>query len=122
MTLRLRTKARLFDLHCTVGLTDWDMDKELRLAATTDQLYHGDSDRLAHRPGQLECVFMCFSLTTDDKLSDQYMVQRPSARASRRKDEFIWYDKTSGERTDLLVRLCSGSVSLLDASVLQTPL
>ena len=34
---------------------------------------------------------------TDDKLSDQYVVQRPSARASRRKDEFIWYDKTSGE-------------------------
>ncbi|XP_028258038.1 forkhead box protein R1 [Parambassis ranga] len=71
MTLQLRTKARLFDLHCTVGLTDWDMDKELKLATTTDQLYH------------------------DDKLSDQYVVQRPSARASRRKDEFIWYDKTS---------------------------
>lgn len=34
---------------------------------------------------------------TDDKLNDQYVVQRPSARASRRKDEFIWYDKTSGE-------------------------
>ncbi|XP_070691925.1 forkhead box protein R1 [Pempheris klunzingeri] len=71
MTLQLKTKARLFDLHCSVGLTDWDMDKELKLATTTDQLYH------------------------DDKLSDQYVVQRPSARASRRKDEFIWYDKTS---------------------------
>lgn len=33
----------------------------------------------------------------DDKLSDQYVVQRPSARASRRKDEFVWYDKMSGE-------------------------
>ncbi|XP_031179645.1 forkhead box protein R1 isoform X1 [Sander lucioperca] len=71
MTLQLKTKARFFDLHCSVGLTDWDMDKELRLATTTDQFYH------------------------DDKLNDQYVVQRPSARASRRKDEFIWYDKTS---------------------------
>ncbi|XP_047437195.1 forkhead box protein R1 [Mugil cephalus] len=71
MTLQLRTKAWLFDLHCSVGLTDWDMDKELKLATTTDQFYH------------------------DDKVSDQYVVQRPSARASRRKDEFIWYDKTS---------------------------
>lgn len=35
---------------------------------------------------------------TDDKLSDQYVVQRPCARASRRKDEFIWYDKTSGKQ------------------------
>ncbi|XP_074523085.1 forkhead box protein R1 isoform X2 [Halichoeres trimaculatus] len=71
MTLQLKTKAWLFDLHCSVGLTDWDMDKELKLATSTDQFYH------------------------DDKLNDQYVVQRPSARASRRKDEFIWYDKTS---------------------------
>ncbi|KAG8001181.1 Forkhead box protein N5 [Nibea albiflora] len=71
MTLQLKTKARLFDLHCSVGLTDWDMDKELKLATTSDQFYH------------------------DDKLNDQYVVQRPSARASRRKDEFIWYDKMS---------------------------
>ncbi|XP_039986316.1 forkhead box protein R1 [Xiphias gladius] len=71
MTLQLKTRAQLFDLHCSVGLTDWDMDKELKLATTTDQFYH------------------------DDKLNDQYVVQRPSARASRRKDEFIWYDKTS---------------------------
>uniref|UniRef100_A0A3B4F485 Forkhead box protein N5-like n=1 Tax=Pundamilia nyererei TaxID=303518 RepID=A0A3B4F485_9CICH len=42
MTLQLKTKAQLFDLHCSVGLTDWDMDKELKLATTTDQLYHGD--------------------------------------------------------------------------------
>ncbi|XP_070818294.1 forkhead box protein R1 [Chaetodon trifascialis] len=71
MTLQLKTKAGLFDLHCSVGLTDWDMEKELKLATTTDQFYH------------------------DDKLNDQYVVQRPSARAPRRKDEFIWYDKTS---------------------------
>ncbi|XP_029312777.1 forkhead box protein R1 isoform X2 [Cottoperca gobio] len=71
MTLQLKTKARLFDLHCSVGLTDWDMDNELKLTTTSDQYYH------------------------DDKLNDQYVVQRPSARASRRKDEFIWYDKTS---------------------------
>ncbi|XP_033932985.1 forkhead box protein R1 [Pseudochaenichthys georgianus] len=71
MTLQLKTKARLFDLHCSVGLTDWDMDKELKLATTTDQFLH------------------------DDKLNDQHVVQRPSSRASRRKDELIWYDKTS---------------------------
>ncbi|XP_040894911.1 forkhead box protein R1 isoform X2 [Toxotes jaculatrix] len=71
MSFQLKTSAQLFDLHCSVGLTDWDMDKELKLATTTDQFYH------------------------DDKLNDQYVVQRPSARASRRKDEFIWYDKTS---------------------------
>ncbi|XP_041796271.1 forkhead box protein R1 [Chelmon rostratus] len=71
MTLQLKTRAGLFDLHCSVGLTDWDMEKELKLATTTDQFYH------------------------DDKLNDQYVVQRPSARAPRRKDEFIWYDKTS---------------------------
>lgn len=41
MTLQLKTRARLFDLHCSVGLTDWDMDKELKLATTTDQFYHG---------------------------------------------------------------------------------
>ncbi|CAJ1050014.1 forkhead box protein R1 [Xyrichtys novacula] len=71
MTLQLKTKAWLSDLHCSVGLTDWDMDKELKLATTSDQFYH------------------------DEKLSDQYVVQRPSARSSRRKDEFTWYDKTS---------------------------
>lgn len=42
MTLQLRTNAALFNLHCSVGLTDWDMDKELKLATTTDQFYHGD--------------------------------------------------------------------------------
>ncbi|XP_068166715.1 forkhead box protein R1 [Antennarius striatus] len=71
MTLQLKTKGRLFDLHCSVGLTDWDMDKELGLATTADQFHH------------------------EDKLNDQYVIQRPSARASRRKDEFIWYDKMS---------------------------
>uniref|UniRef100_A0A3Q3VJT5 Fork-head domain-containing protein n=1 Tax=Mola mola TaxID=94237 RepID=A0A3Q3VJT5_MOLML len=42
MTLQLKSTARLFDLHCSVGLTDWDMDRELKLATTTDQFYHGD--------------------------------------------------------------------------------
>ncbi|KAL6113629.1 foxr1 [Pungitius sinensis] len=71
MSFQLRTEARLCQLHCCVGLTDWDMDKELKLATTTDQFHH------------------------DDKLVDQYVVQRPCARPPRRKDEFIWYDKTS---------------------------
>lgn len=42
MSFQLRTKARLSELHCCVGLTDWDMDKELKLATTTDQFHHGD--------------------------------------------------------------------------------
>lgn len=46
---------------------------------------------------QTVCILcVCVSLT-DDKVSDQYVVQRPSVRTSKRKDEFIWYDKTSGE-------------------------
>lgn len=40
---------------------------------------------------------MCLCVRTEDKLNDRYVVQRPSARASRRKDEFTWYDKVSGE-------------------------
>uniref|UniRef100_A0A8C2WKK1 Forkhead box R1 n=1 Tax=Cyclopterus lumpus TaxID=8103 RepID=A0A8C2WKK1_CYCLU len=40
MSFRLKTRAGLSDLHCSVGLTDWDMDKELKLATTTDQFYH----------------------------------------------------------------------------------
>uniref|UniRef100_A0A8C2WLE5 Forkhead box R1 n=1 Tax=Cyclopterus lumpus TaxID=8103 RepID=A0A8C2WLE5_CYCLU len=38
MSFRLKTRAGLSDLHCSVGLTDWDMDKELKLATTTDQI------------------------------------------------------------------------------------
>ncbi|XP_077420036.1 forkhead box protein R1 isoform X2 [Vanacampus margaritifer] len=71
MTLKLKTQAFLFELHCSVGLTDWEMDKELKLQTTTDQF------------------------DDDDKLVDQYVAQRPLARNFRRKDEFIWYDKTS---------------------------
>ncbi|XP_029945231.1 forkhead box protein N5-like [Salarias fasciatus] len=71
MTAPVATRAWLFDLHCSVGLTDWDMGKELKLATTTDQCCH------------------------DDKLNNQYVARRPSSKASRRKDEFIWYDKTS---------------------------
>uniref|UniRef100_A0A3B5KRL8 Fork-head domain-containing protein n=1 Tax=Xiphophorus couchianus TaxID=32473 RepID=A0A3B5KRL8_9TELE len=70
MTFQLKTRGRFCGLHCSVGLTDWDMDKELKLATTTDQ-------------------------NCNDKVNDQYLAQRPSARACRRKDEFIWYDKTS---------------------------
>lgn len=56
MTLQLRTKARLFDLHCSVGLTDWDMDKELKLAITTDQMYHGQA--LLFPSGDLQHVIL----------------------------------------------------------------
>ncbi|XP_013876858.1 forkhead box protein R1 isoform X2 [Austrofundulus limnaeus] len=68
MTLWLKTTAGLLDLHGSVGLLDWDMDKELKLATTTDQFYH------------------------DEKLSDQYVTQRP-ARISTGEDEI--YDKAS---------------------------
>ncbi|KAF7212767.1 forkhead box protein R1 isoform X1 [Nothobranchius furzeri] len=71
MNLQLKTKSRLFDLHCSVGLLDWDMDKELKLATTTDQFYH------------------------DEKLIDQHVGQKPSALASKRKDEFVCCAKTS---------------------------
>uniref|UniRef100_A0A3B3Y7U3 Fork-head domain-containing protein n=1 Tax=Poecilia mexicana TaxID=48701 RepID=A0A3B3Y7U3_9TELE len=70
MTFQLKTRGRFCGLHCSVGLTDWDMDKELNLATTTDQ-------------------------NCNDKVNDQHVAQRPSVRACRRKDEFIWYDKTS---------------------------
>ncbi|XP_031704660.1 forkhead box protein R1 [Anarrhichthys ocellatus] len=68
MTFPLKTKGLLSHLHGTVGLTDWDMDKELKLATTTDQFYHDD---------------------------EQYLVQRPSDRASRGKEETTFYDETS---------------------------
>lgn len=71
MSLRLQTEAWLLDLHCSVALTEWDLDQELKLQTTTDQIHQ------------------------DDRASDQLFVQRPSIRASRRKDDFIWYDKTS---------------------------
>lgn len=57
MTLQLKTKARLFDLHCSVGLMDWDMDKELKLATTTDQFYHGDRCPLLCRGLNLSFAF-----------------------------------------------------------------
>ncbi|KAM9825260.1 forkhead box protein R1 isoform 5-T5 [Syngnathus typhle] len=69
MTFKLHTQSRLLDLHCSVGLTDWDMDQELKLATTTDQFCH------------------------DDELDDPYVTQR--TLASQRKDDFIWYDETS---------------------------
>ncbi|XP_061660129.1 forkhead box protein R1 isoform X2 [Syngnathoides biaculeatus] len=76
MTLHLQTSAQLFDLHCSVGLTDWDMDKELKLVTTTDQFCH------------------------DDKLCDPDVAQSPLASAWKRKDEFVWYDKTSEAAMD----------------------
>uniref|UniRef100_A0A8C6WQF6 Fork-head domain-containing protein n=1 Tax=Neogobius melanostomus TaxID=47308 RepID=A0A8C6WQF6_9GOBI len=68
MSLVLRTRGWLLDRHCSVALTEWDLDQELRLQTTTDQ---------------------------DDRATDTLLVQRPSSRTSRRKDDFIWYDKVS---------------------------
>ncbi|XP_077569699.1 forkhead box protein R1 isoform X1 [Stigmatopora nigra] len=70
MNLKFQTQAHFRNLHCSVGLTDWDMDQELNLVTTTDQFCH------------------------DDKLG-QYVAYRPSASPSETKDELIWYDKTS---------------------------
>lgn len=64
MTLQLRTKARLFQLHCSVGLTDWDMDKELKLATTTDQMYHGEALPLPTGDLQQVTVSRCVSQMT----------------------------------------------------------
>lgn len=68
MSLVLRTRGWLKDLHCSVALTDWDLDQELRLQTTTDQ---------------------------DDRAADSLLMQRPPSRTSRRKDDFTWYDKAS---------------------------
>ncbi|KAF7646325.1 hypothetical protein LDENG_00189820 [Lucifuga dentata] len=74
MTFQLQTKNS--GLHGSIGLTDWDMDKEMKQATTTDQFYHDG----------------------DDKLNDQYLVQWHYTRISRKKDE--WCDPT----TDLCVQ------------------
>lgn len=67
-------------------------------------------------------MFVFLSLT-DDKLNDQYVVQRPPARASRRKDEFIFYDKMSGELRGKSVSptvLCGASLKFLSAAKADT--
>ncbi|KAF6733587.1 Forkhead box protein N5 [Oryzias melastigma] len=71
MTLELKANPRLLDLHCSVGLTDWDMDRELKLPTTTDQFF------------------------MDEKLNDQHVAERPSAGTLRKPDEFVWCDQTS---------------------------
>ncbi|XP_078800210.1 forkhead box protein R1 isoform X1 [Oryzias latipes] len=70
MTLELKTSARLLDLHCSVGLMDWDMHRELKLPTTTDQLL------------------------LDEKLKDQHAAERPSAGTLRKSDPFVWNQKT----------------------------
>ncbi|XP_055076980.1 forkhead box protein R1 isoform X2 [Periophthalmus magnuspinnatus] len=66
MSFRLQTRGRLLDLHCSVALTEWDLDQELRLQITTDQ---------------------------DERSPDS--LQRPMPRSSRRNDDLTWYDKAS---------------------------
>ncbi|KAM3877461.1 forkhead box protein R1 [Diretmus argenteus] len=65
MTLRFKTRGRFLDLHCSTGLTDWDMDEEMKLTTTTDQFCQ------------------------DDKLNDQYLVQWHYARITRRKHQYL---------------------------------
>ncbi|XP_056135332.1 forkhead box protein R1 [Lampris incognitus] len=69
--------SRFFDLHCSTGLTDWDMDEEMKLATTTDQFYQAD-----------------------DKIFDKYLVQWHYARISRRKDAHAF----CGEKSEFLVQ------------------
>ncbi|XP_034019491.1 forkhead box protein N5-like [Thalassophryne amazonica] len=71
MNLQLCNKARLLELHCSTGLTDWDMEKELKLATTTDQFCQ------------------------DDKVNDQYLVQWHYSRITRRNDEGNWHEQKS---------------------------
>lgn len=69
MSLVLRTRGRLLDLHCSVALTEWDLDQELRLQTTTDQ---------------------------DDRMSETPTLQRSFQKTSaHRKDDFICYVKAS---------------------------
>ena len=41
MTLQFQNRSRFFELHCSTGLTDWDMDEEMKLTTTTDQFFQG---------------------------------------------------------------------------------
>ena len=41
MTLQFQNSNRFFELHCCTGLTDWDMDEEMKLTTTTDQFFQG---------------------------------------------------------------------------------
>ncbi|KAK6467930.1 forkhead box protein N5 [Huso huso] len=60
MYLQLQNKTWLCDLHLKTCLSDWDMNEEMKLAATTDQFFQ------------------------DEKLNDQYLVRWHYARFSRR--------------------------------------
>lgn len=69
MSLVLQTQGRLQDLHCSVALTEWDLDQELRLQTTTDH---------------------------DDRVTEALTLQRSLHKSlSHHKDDFIWYDKAS---------------------------
>uniref|UniRef100_A0A672H6D3 Forkhead box R1 n=1 Tax=Salarias fasciatus TaxID=181472 RepID=A0A672H6D3_SALFA len=54
----------LFDLHCSVGLTDWDMGKELKLATTTDQCCHGNRP-LFHKCASYNIVMLSVFFLSD---------------------------------------------------------
>ncbi|CAL8352847.1 unnamed protein product [Merluccius merluccius] len=71
MTLQFQNSNRFFELHCCTGLTDWDMDEEMKLTTTTDQFFQ------------------------DEKLNDQYLVQWHYARISRRKNKYVRLDQKS---------------------------
>uniref|UniRef100_A0A8C4ZAW0 Fork-head domain-containing protein n=1 Tax=Gadus morhua TaxID=8049 RepID=A0A8C4ZAW0_GADMO len=72
MALQFQNSSRFFELHCSTGLTDWDMDEEMKLTTTTDQFFQ------------------------DEKLNDQYLAQWHYARISRRKNKYV-HDQKSGE-------------------------
>ncbi|KAJ3593858.1 hypothetical protein NHX12_006192 [Muraenolepis orangiensis] len=71
MTLQFQNSSRFFELHCSIGLTDWDMDEEIKLTTTTDQFFQ------------------------DEKLNDQYLVQWHYARISRRRNKYVRHDQKS---------------------------
>ncbi|XP_029903425.1 forkhead box protein R1 [Myripristis murdjan] len=71
MWVQLQVPGRFLELHGCSGLTDWDMDEEMKLTTTTDQFHY------------------------DDKLSDQYLAQWHAARIQRRRDEYTCHSHTS---------------------------
>ncbi|CAL8361078.1 unnamed protein product [Gadus morhua 'NCC'] len=70
MALQFQNSSRFFELHCSTGLTDWDMDEEMKLTTTTDQFFQ------------------------DEKLNDQYLAQWHYARISRRKNKYVHDQKS----------------------------
>lgn len=57
-----------------------------------DEQFLTCSEAVNQSEGKTVCIFsLCM------RVNDQYVVQKPFVRTSKREDTIIWYDKTSGE-------------------------